>query len=133
MKTNNPNFIIDIESIHCKCRKSSSQICQLTDVCSDFQFDLCGEVTKLLSVDPQDYSDAPREGIWTIMEEVCDQNKNIANMVKFIIYLLMIICLIVASSSIICFVDEAKKIIMKCSLISLLVFNYKYAHNFVSN
>ena len=67
------------------------------------------------------------------MEEVCDQNKNIANMVKFIIYLLMIICLIVASSSIICFVDEAKKIIMKCSLISLLVFNYKYAHNFVSN
>ncbi|CAK8687592.1 unnamed protein product [Clavelina lepadiformis] len=60
MKNASPNFIIDIESIHCKCSRSSSQICQLTD--------LCVEVIKLLSVDPQNYCDAPREGS-SIMEK----------------------------------------------------------------
>ncbi|CAK8687359.1 unnamed protein product [Clavelina lepadiformis] len=62
MKNASPNFIIDIESIHCKCSRSSSQICQLTD--------LCVEVMKLLSVDPQNYCDAPREGIRSIMEKI---------------------------------------------------------------
>ncbi|XP_076810851.1 uncharacterized protein LOC143453402 isoform X2 [Clavelina lepadiformis] len=42
--------------------RSSSQICQLTD--------LCVEVMKLLSVDPQNYCHAPREGIRSIMEKI---------------------------------------------------------------
>ncbi|CAK8687442.1 unnamed protein product [Clavelina lepadiformis] len=62
MKNASPNFIIDIESIHCNCSRSSSQICQLTD--------LCVEVMKLLSVDPQNYCHAPREGIRSIMEKI---------------------------------------------------------------
>ncbi|CAK8682455.1 unnamed protein product [Clavelina lepadiformis] len=70
MKNANPNFIVDVESIHCKCSRSSSQIFQLTDVCGELQCDICGEVMKLLSVDPQNYSDAPREGIRRIMEEI---------------------------------------------------------------
>ncbi|XP_076810859.1 uncharacterized protein LOC143453404 [Clavelina lepadiformis] len=32
--------------------------------------DLCVEVMKLLSVDPQNYCDAPREGIRSIMEKI---------------------------------------------------------------
>ena len=56
---------------------------------------------KLLSVDPQNYPDAPREGIRRIMEEVCDKNKHIE---KFI----LILQTILISDLVICSIVKAK-------------------------